>query len=265
MLDRSYPDHPTASTRQLADGSTYLLRASTPDDRELLLRCFAALSPRSRRLRFFIEKPALTPEELERFSRVDGHDHIAFVAIRVDARGQELEPLGFARCQRLSPGGEVAELSMVTVDQAQGMGVGSALLSRLIAAAQRKGIDRFWFEVLMENNGMRRLAQKIHSKAQWADDGTLEYDCLLADALPEAIPAPSLTTPPLTKPAQPEPSRDWPWYLDPVFWMEPWSETWRSDLAAYLSLLEAANEDASHWLKWQEPLPLYGQVWRAAA
>jgi hypothetical protein len=127
---------------------------------------------------------------------VDGHDHIAFVAIQVDGRGRELEPLGFARCQRLSPGGAVAELSMVTVDQVQGMGVGSALLSRLIVAAQRQGIDRFWFEVLMENNGMRRLAQKIHSKAHWADDGTLEYDCLLADALPKALPAPSLATPP---------------------------------------------------------------------
>ena len=33
----------------------------------------------------------------------------------------------------------------------------------------------------------------------------------------------------------------------------------------YLSLLEAANEDASHWLEWQGPLPLYGQTWRAAA
>ena len=267
MLDRSYPDHPTASTRQLADGSTYLLRASTPDDRDLLLRCFAALSPRSRRLRFFIEKPALTPEELERFSRVDGHDHIAFVAIRVDARGQELEPLGFARCQRLSPGGEVAELSMVTVDQAQGMGVGSALLSRLIVAAQRKGIDRFWFEVLMENNGMRRLAQKIHSKAHWADDGTLEYDCLLANALPEALPAatPQLGRHLAATPARPEPSHDWPWFLDPVFWMEPWTATWQSELADYLSRLEAANEDASHWLGWQSPLPLYGQAWRAAA
>ena len=265
MLDGSYPDRPHASTTQLADGSTYVIRASRLEDRDLLLRCFAALSPRSRRLRFFIEKAALTPEDLERLSQVDGKDHIAFVAIRVDDRGRELEPLGFARCQRLSPGGAVAELSMVNVDRVQGMGVGSALLSRLILAAQRQGIDRFWFEVLMENNGMRRLAQKIHSKAHWADDGTLEYDCLLADALPETLPAPTADTPPLATPAQPEPSRDWPWYLDPVFWMEPWTETWRSDLATYLSLLEAANEDASHWLAWQGPLPLYGQVWRAAA
>ncbi len=267
MLDRSDPDRPIASTTQLADGSTYLIRAQSPDDRELLLSCFAALSPRSWRLRFFMEKSALTPEELERFLKVDGHDHIAFVAIRLDARGQELEPLGFARCQRLKPGGEIAELSMVTLDQVQGMGVGFALLSRLIVAAQRQGIDRFWFEVLMENNGMRRLAQKIHSQAQWADDGTLEYDCLLADALPAVLPAaaPNLEPQPPAKPARPEPSRDWPWYLDPVFWMEPWTETWRSDLANYLSLLEAANEDASHWLEWQGPLPLYGQTWRAAA
>ncbi len=261
MVDRSNPDRPIASTTQLADGSSYLIRASGPDDRELLLRCFAALSPRSRRLRFFIEKPTLTQGDLERLLKVDGHDHLAFVAVRVDAWGRELEPLGFARCQRLQPGGTIAELSMVTVDQAQGMGVGFALLARLIIAARGKGIERFWFEVLAENHGMRRLAHIIGSKATWGDDGTLEYDCLLADALP-AVPA-DLETQPTANPAQPEPRYDWPWYLDPAFWLEPWTETWRSDLAQYLSLLEAANEDASHWLAWQSPLN--NPVWRCAA
>ena len=123
--------------RRLADGSTYRIRPSGPHDRELLLRCFALLSPQARRLRFFSAKPALTPDDLDRLCGADGHDHIAFAAVRLDPTGRESEPLGFARCLRLTPGGEVAEFSIATVDRIQGQGVGSALLSHLIPAAQR--------------------------------------------------------------------------------------------------------------------------------
>jgi len=185
----------------------------------------------------------LAPGDLTRFLEVDGHDHIAFVAVRVDTTGREWEPLGFVRCQRLKPGGRVAELSMVTVDQVQGLGVGSALLSRLIPCARPTGIDRFWFEVLMENNGMCRLAKKFGAKAKGTDDGTLEYDCLLADALPATPPA--MVTPPPIRPTRPKPPHDWPWYLNPITWGRPWIETWRADLDCYLTRLEAANENAS--------------------
>lgn len=261
MRDRSNPDPSIANTRQLAHGSAYVIRASRPDDRELLMRCFAALSPGSRRKRFFIEKPTLTQGDQERLLRIDGHDHLAFVAVRVDAEGRELEPLGFARCHRLEPGGKIAELAMATVDEAQGLGVGFALLVRLIRAARDEGISHFWFEVLAENHGMRRLAHLIGAKATWGDEGNLEYDCLLAEALGK-VPAHSEQLTP-SNPTQPEPEQDWPWYLDPALWLEPWTETWRSELAEYLSRLEAANEDADHWLAWQ--VPFCNPEWRWAA
>lgn len=261
MRDRFNPDRTITDTRQLADGLAYVIRASRPDDRDLLLRCFAALSPRSRRKRFFIEKPTLTQGDLERLLRIDGHDHLAFVAVRIDGEGRELEPLGFARCHRLESRGKIAELAMATVDEAQGLGVGFALLTRLIRAARDEGITRLWFEVLAENHGMRRLAHNIGAKATWGDEGNLEYDCLLAEALSEG-PADleDLTS---SNPAQPEPEQDWPWYLDPALWLEPWTETWRSELAEYLSLLEAANEDANHWLACQSPF--CNPDWRWAA
>ena len=110
--------------RRLADGSTYRIRPSGPHDRELLLRCFALLSPQARRLRFFSAKPALTPDDLDRLCGADGRDHIAFAAVPLDATGRDAEPLGFARCLRLTPGGEVAEFSIATVDRITGPGGG---------------------------------------------------------------------------------------------------------------------------------------------
>ena len=248
--------------RRLADGSTYRIRPSGPHDRGLLIRCFEALSPDSRRLRFFTAKQALTPDDLDHFCGADGYDHIAFAAVRIDATGRELEPLGFARCIRLTPGGEVAEFSIATVDSIQGQGVGSALLSHLIPAAQRQGIRRFWFEVLAQNTGMRRLAQRLAGDAKWVGDATLEYDCCLPESIP-ADPA-SWSMRPAARPVVTALPLGAPWYLYPGGWVASGTAAWRVNLGRYLAVsAAAANEDVGHWLAWGRPLT--GWNWRDAA
>lgn len=245
--------------RRLPDGSPYIIRPSGPADRGLLIRCFEALSPASRRMRFFSDKPALTQEDLERLSSADGHDHIAFAAVRLDALGRETEPLGFARCLRLTPGGEVAEFSIATVDAVQGQGVGTALLTHLIPAARRRGIRRFWFEVLAGNTGMRRLAQRLEGTANWLGDGVLEYDCALPagfPAVPEALPLPPDGRPLVTE--FPEPL---PWYLVPGAWAAPWVAPLVAGLDRYLDWSHAANEDEGPGLGVDTP----AGGWREAA
>lgn len=225
MFDRIDIDRPIDRVRRLADGSAYRIRPSGADDRGLLIRCFEALSPDSRRMRFFTHKQTLTPEDLDLFCGADGRDHLALAAVRIDALGRELEPLGFARCLRLSPGGEVAELSIVTADRVQGQGVGSALLACLGEAAWSAGIRRFRFEVLAENAGMRRLAQRLGGTAEWVGNGIVEYDC----ALPE--------------PVCPAPTPLLPWYLNPGAWIEPWAETVIANLDHYIGWMQAANDE----------------------
>jgi hypothetical protein len=118
-----------------------------------------------------------------------------------------------------------SELSITIVDQAQGQGIGAALLARLTPAARAKGIRRFRCEVLAENAGMRRPAQRLGGDARWLGDGTLEYDCSL--------------------PAEGEGRPDWglPWLVDPDAWISVCSDAWLINLAQTLDQVQAANND----------------------
>ncbi len=240
MFDRLSPhrpidgDRPIDASLRLDDGSRYRIRPSGIGDRAFLAACFDGLSQESRRMRFFNNKGALTPGDLDLFSGADGYDHIALAAVRIDASDQEVEPLGFARCLRLAPGGESAELSITVSDRFQGQGIGSALLDHLIRAAQAQGIRRFRFEVLVENRGMRGLAQKLGGDARWLGDGIVEYNCALPDPVPGA------------------PVWDLPWYLDPGAWIAAWiapgTVAWQTNLEHCLAWVRAANEDLHHRL-----------------
>jgi RimJ/RimL family protein N-acetyltransferase len=257
MFDRLNPDHQIVTYHRLADGSVCRIRPSGAADRALLQECFEALSPESQRMRFFTNKRSLTAQELDLFSGADGYDHIAIAAVRIDASGRELEPLGFARCLRLAPGGDSAELSITVADRFHGQGIGTTLLRRLMEAAYAQGIRRFRFEVLVENRGMRRLAQQLGGEARWLGDGIVEYDC--------ALPEPAVAEPAADRlgAVAGETDTDLPWYLDPDAWIGPWTHAWQANVDVCLSWVQAANEDLGHWL--DGDCPLTKRTWRDAA
>ncbi|MDX6373829.1 MAG: hypothetical protein QOD98_2817, partial [Nocardioidaceae bacterium] len=85
-----------------------------------------------------------------RFTRVDHHDRVAFVA----ELGGEIIAVG--RYERL-PNKSDAEDAFVVADAHQGRGIGSVLLEHLAAAARESGIRRFHAVVLAENNAMLRV------------------------------------------------------------------------------------------------------------
>lgn len=213
MASQFYPNRPADTDVRLADGGLCRIRPSSPADRELLEACFNALSPESWQQRFFTGKHPLSVKELDHLAAVDGRDHLAFAALRIDEAGRELAPLGFARCLRLGAGSDQAELAVTVADAAQRQGIGSALLERLMQAAGEQGIRAFRCEVLTANHGMRRLAQVFGGAVNWSENGVLEYQC--------AVPAP---------PPAPIPARDLPWYLDPGAlpggWFEPALARW---------------------------------------
>jgi GNAT superfamily N-acetyltransferase len=217
-------------SQRLRDGARYRIRPSGPADRERLAACFAALSPESRRLRFFGSKGTLQPTELDLYTNVDGSDHIALAAIRLDARGQEGGALGFARCLRIPELTQTAELSLTVLDGAQGQGVGAALLSRLIEDARVHGIHHLHCEILAENTTMRRMAEHLGGDARWMGDGTLTYDCPLptrSDAAEEV----SL-----------------PWLADPSQWLSTGTDAWLTGLETALTGFEAGHGAWDQWL-----------------
>jgi RimJ/RimL family protein N-acetyltransferase len=141
----------------LDDGGRIVLRPVTPEDKELLLQGFARLSDASRYHRFLGPKPRLTPDDLERFTHVDHHDHEAIGAIdAASGRG-----VGIARYIRLEPGGDVAEAAVAVIDEWQGRGVGRALVRRLAQRAREEGVHHFCATVLTDNYGMLALLEQL--------------------------------------------------------------------------------------------------------
>lgn len=254
------PDLLINTYRRLADGAVCRIRPSQPDDRDLVEACFNELSPQSWHQRFFSAKHALTSADLDRLCDIDGRDHIAFAAVRIDETGRELEALGFARCLRLGAGSDQGELAVTVVDRCQRQGLGTALLNRLVPAARAQGIESMRCEVLTTNSGMRRLAQHLGGHVLWSESGTMEYDCPLpapapapipvnqaADAVPAAAPgfipaltggqapirvpgplsSPSSAPAPASIPNRPPPATahpggGLPWFLSPTAWLDAW-------------------------------------------
>jgi RimJ/RimL family protein N-acetyltransferase len=129
-------------------GHSLVIRPLTPDDREALADFVRALSPRSRRLRFFTPLKNLDPARLEHLIDLDFHERAAFAATLDNAPG--IQAVG--RYERTSP--HSAEVAFAVADELQGEGIGTELLHHLVAHARQNGIDTFTAYVLLENQQM---------------------------------------------------------------------------------------------------------------
>ncbi|WP_298182162.1 bifunctional GNAT family N-acetyltransferase/acetate--CoA ligase family protein [Saccharomonospora sp.] len=133
----------------LVDGRTVHLRPIVPTDAERIVALHARLSERTRYLRYFGAYPRIPARDLKRFTTVDHHDRVAFVALL----GDDIVAVG--RYERIDEAS--AEVAFVVDDAHQGRGLGSILLEHLAAAASECGLRRFVAEVLTENTAMTRV------------------------------------------------------------------------------------------------------------
>jgi RimJ/RimL family protein N-acetyltransferase len=182
---------------RLRDGTVVRLRLIGPDDREVLRHGFERLSPESRYRRFFTAMPKLPEAVLDRLSATDGWNHVAIGAerlpsaapaapggARVAAEDPSDAPLpdgvGVARFVRLNDQPDVAEAAVAVVDELQGRGLGSLLLTSLMTAARLRGIAHFRAEVLPENQPMRDLLARFDPDAVIGHEAqVLVYDLAL--------------------------------------------------------------------------------------
>jgi RimJ/RimL family protein N-acetyltransferase len=175
--ERTAPDDPDAlrfdedyrEQIDLADGLEVTIRTVRPDDKKLLREGFEKLSIRSRYMRFFGVKKELSEADLRYLTEIDGIDHVAIGALHTLSDGTE-EGVGIARFIRIPDSPEVAEPAVVVADRMQRKGVGTALLVRLAAAAQERGIHRFRCEVLADNQAMRRLLEELGPDTRYEED-----------------------------------------------------------------------------------------------
>ncbi|MEP7089214.1 MAG: long-chain-fatty-acid--CoA ligase [Nocardioidaceae bacterium] len=158
----------------LSDGSHVLIRQVHLEDAPLLDEAFARFSLESRRLRFLTDKARLNEAEMRYFTQVDHHDHEAIGAVD-EAGGLAL---GIARYIRDTENPEVAEIAVAVVDSWQGLGLGTALVTRLMDRARKAGIQRVTALVAVDNevmvNLLHDLGGELHATPNGA--GAVDYE-----------------------------------------------------------------------------------------
>ncbi len=188
MPDDRAPLHIDADWREratLRDGRVVTLRLGKRSDRELLRRGFARLSPESRYRRFFTAKVNLSNAELDYLTDIDQHDHVAIGAFETGPDGVE-EGLGVARFVRDAKRPDAAEAAIAVVDDAQGLGLGSLLFQRLVAAARERGITCFCSFVLGTNRPMQEMLRELAGPSRTkVEDGVVYIESLLPELGPE--------------------------------------------------------------------------------
>jgi RimJ/RimL family protein N-acetyltransferase len=101
----------------------------------------------------------LSADEIKRFTDIDYRREMALIAtVVVDSRERQI---GVARYVREADTPAQAEFAIVLADDWQGRGLGSKLLSSLLAVARREGLRRIFGIALSTNRGMLALASRM--------------------------------------------------------------------------------------------------------
>ncbi|WP_328397354.1 bifunctional acetate--CoA ligase family protein/GNAT family N-acetyltransferase [Nocardia sp. NBC_00416] len=151
-----------------SDGGVVRLRPITPADAEELQRFHAALSERSRYLRYFGPYPRISPKDLYRTTHLDYHDRVGLVIVL----GEAIIAVGrYEILDRTGP--RAAEVAFVVADEHQGRGLGSILLEHLAGAAAENLIDTFVAEVLAENTVMVTVFREAGYQVERSRDGSV--------------------------------------------------------------------------------------------
>jgi acetyltransferase len=137
----------------LLDGTMVQIRPIEPDDKRLLVDGLRRLSPETAFKRFLSPKVRFSDAELQYLTEVDGHDHIAYVAVI----GDTLVAVG--RVVRVDE--ETADIAIVVWDEWQGLGLGSWLARRLAAAAAAEGVTRIAGTMLADNRPALRILKSV--------------------------------------------------------------------------------------------------------
>lgn len=138
------------------DGRRATVRPVRPADAPLVQQFVRALSPQSRRRRFFGPMRELSPAQLERMTRFDGSNSLGLAAV---TDGDSPRIVGIVQHALSEP--PFAELAVVVADDWQRQGLGERLVRMLLAYAAWTGIAAMHGFVAITNQPMLALASKL--------------------------------------------------------------------------------------------------------
>jgi acetyltransferase len=146
-----------AACWRATDGTEVTIRPIARSDLGLEQQFVDGLS-RLTAYRRLLSARRLSHEELRRFTDIDPDREYALIATVRDSGG--IRQIGVARYVK-GPDSEAAEFAIVLADDWQGRGLGSRLLSSLVAGAKRRGVQRLVGTTLSENVAMLSLARRL--------------------------------------------------------------------------------------------------------
>jgi GNAT superfamily N-acetyltransferase len=130
------------------------------------------LSPESRYRRFFQHIDHFSERQLRYLTEVDGHDHVAWIAVLPDLPGAP--GVGVGRYVRMKDEPEVAEAAVTVVDSYHHHGLGRTLLWLLARSAIENGVRAFRAWTLGENHPMMELLRDLGAQPGRWEGGVLE-------------------------------------------------------------------------------------------
>ncbi|MCG9884144.1 MAG: bifunctional acetate--CoA ligase family protein/GNAT family N-acetyltransferase [Cyanobacteria bacterium] len=174
---RPYPTR-YVSPWQLRDGTPVRIRPIRPEDEPAVIEFHGDVSERSVYLRYFHMmklSQRVSHDRMVRICFIDYDREMALVVERLpdlEAEGTAPEILGIGRLSQLHGGG-LAEFAMLVKDSAQGQGIGTELMGRLIDIGKDEGLERIQGEILPDNVAMRRICEKFGFEIRRLPDVTI--------------------------------------------------------------------------------------------
>ncbi|MDI9639070.1 bifunctional acetate--CoA ligase family protein/GNAT family N-acetyltransferase [Geitlerinema splendidum] len=145
------------------DGTTVTIRPIRPEDEPLMVKFHQTLSEESVYLRYFHMIKLQTRVAHDRLTRICFIDYDREMALVADCENPETgehEILGVSRLSKLH-GTNEAEFGMLISDRAQGKGIGTELLRRLLQVGKDEHLEQITAEILSDNRPMQRICEKL--------------------------------------------------------------------------------------------------------
>lgn len=165
----------------LNDDTPISIREVCAGDEQRLKNGIAALSKRSRYLRFFSGAAAPPQSVIDKLIDIDGHDHVAWGALLKGAPGEPAIGITHAFRDKGDPG--TAEYSVGVIDAYHGRGVGRLLTAVLLLDCAREGYREFKVHILAENRGAMGLVRSLGARRQGSYGPVIELEIDVADAI----------------------------------------------------------------------------------
>lgn len=164
----------------LNDATPVCIRRVQRADEQRLREGIARLSPQSRYLRFFSGMREAPPQVLRVLASPDGHDHLAWGALRTDK--PDTPALGVVHAFRDHDQPDMAEFSVAVLDEYHGRGLARLLTAVLLLDCAQEGFTGLTVHILPQNRPALGLVQALggHGVGYEAGVSVLEIDIAAA-------------------------------------------------------------------------------------